>query len=417
MSRRLTKRQKREMNKFARNNWKAILVVLLILVVLFVVAYYMGWIDILLAKFRPEEEDDDVVLSTAGGYKTVVTQFDDLKIAYLDVGQADCIIIELPDGKNMIIDSGDFNSDQDVISAYTTANNIDTFHYLLLTHQDRDHVGNMDWVLENYKVNFIFRPNNYTSHSMASGLPAEFNPVIDDEDAYVSTSAAYAEFMVAAYNEGCTVELFNKDSDFTNTMILGEERRTYTFDFLTPVAVREQIKYEDPNNYSPIFVLEYAGRTIMFNGDAEEEAINEYLTNYSGNYKNIDALKVGHHGSSNATTSAFLNAVDPEVAVIQCGLGNDYGHPHQSVLNLFDNYDGLDLYRTDINGTVVMTVTANGNISTNPTKTNNDAYMYTCGNDMPTTLQTVKFAEEDINVVEVIRALRECAFIERKVAL
>ena len=78
---------------------------------------------------------------------------------------------------------------------------------------------------------------------------------------------------------------------------------------------------------------------------------------------------------------------------------------------------GVDLYRTYIDGTVVITVTANGNISTNPTKTNNDAYMYTCGNDMPTTLQTVKFAEEDINVVEVIRALRECAFIERKVAL
>lgn len=416
MARRLTKRQKRELNKVVKNHWKAILVILLLLVFFCVVAYYMGWIDLLIAKFRPADDDDDIVLSTAGGYETEVTEFGNLKVAFLDVGQADCIIIELPDGKNMIIDSGDFNSDQGVIEDYTTANNIDTFHYLLLTHQDRDHVGNMDWVLENYKVNFIFRPNNYTSHTMASSLPAEFNPVIDDEDAYVSTSEAYAEFMVAAYNEGCTVELFNKDSDFTNTMILGEERRTYTFDFLTPVAVREQIKYEDPNNYSPIFVLEYAGKTIMFNGDAEEEAINEYLTNYTGNYKNIDVLKVGHHGSSNATTSAFLNAVDPEIAVIQCGLGNDYGHPHEQVLDMLTGHGDIELYRTDTNGTITLSIGASGSISTTLTRTDL-TYNFTCGDDMPETLQAVRCVEEVSGVVELVRVLRECAFIERKVVL
>ena len=416
MSRRLTKREKRELNNVAKRHWKAILVILLLLVVLFVVAYYMGWIDLLIAKFRPDDNDDEVVLSTAGGYETTVTQFDDLKVTFLDVGQADCIIVQLPDGKNMIIDSGDFNSDQDVIEAFTTANEIDTFHYLLLTHQDRDHVGNMDWVLENYKVNFIFRPNNYSSHSMASSLPAEFNPVITDEDAYISTSAAYAEFMVAAYNEGCTVELFNKDSDFTNTMILGEEKKTYSFDFLTPTATREQVKYENPNDYSPIFVLEYAGRTIMFNGDAEEEALEEYLTTYSGNYKNIDVLKVGHHGSFNATSSAFLNAVDPEIAVIQCGLGNDYGHPHQQVLDMFTSYGNVELYRTDTNGTITLSVSASGEMDTTLTRTDL-TYNYTCGDDMPETLQSVRGFEEMDGLVEVVRILRDCAFVERKVVL
>lgn len=416
MSRRLTKREKRELNNVAKRHWKAILVILLLLVVLFVVAYYMGWIDLLIAKFRPDDNDDEVVLSTAGGYETTVTQFDDLKVTFLDVGQADCIIVQLPDGKNMIIDSGDFNSDQDVIEAFTTANEIDTFHYLLLTHQDRDHVGNMDWVLENYKVNFIFRPNNYSSHSMASSLPAEFNPVITDEDAYVSTSAAYAEFMVAAYNEGCTVELFNKDSDFTNTMILGDEKKTYSFDFLTPTATREQVKYENPNDYSPIFVLEYAGRTIMFNGDAEEEALEEYLTNYSGNYKNIDVLKVGHHGSLNATSSAFLNAVDPEIAVIQCGLGNDYGHPHQQVLDMFTNYGNVELYRTDTNGTITLSVSASGEMDTTLTRTDL-TYNYTCGDEMPETLQSVRGFEEMDGQMAVVRILRDCAFVERKVVL
>ncbi len=416
MAKRLTKRQKRELNNIAKRHWKSIIVVLLLLVVFCVVAYYMGWFDILLAKFRPDDDDDDIVLSTAGGYETEVTQFDALKVSFLDVGQADCIIIELPDGKNMIIDSGDFASDQDVISEFTTANDIDTFHYLLLTHQDRDHVGNMDWVLENYKVNFIFRPNNYSSHSLASGLPAEFNPVIDEDGAYVSTSAAYAEFLVAAYNEGCTVELFNKDSDFTNTMILGEEKKTYTFDFLTPIAVREQVKYDNPNDYSPIFVLEYAGRTIMFNGDAEEEALEEYLTTYTNSYKNIDVLKVGHHGSYNATSAEFLTAVDPEIAVVQCGLGNDYGHPHQQVLDMLSNYGDIELYRTDTNGTITLNIGANGSMTTTLTRTDL-SYNYTCGEDMPETLQTFRYNEEVSSIVEIVRALRECAFIERKVVL
>ena len=416
MPKKLTKKQKRELNNVAKRHWKAILSILLILVVLFVVAYYMGWIDLLINKFFPKDDDnDEIVLSTAGGYETTVTELEDLKITFLDVGQADCIIIELPDGKNMIIDSGDFNSDQSVISNYTTANNIDTFHYLLLTHQDRDHVGNMDWVLENYKVNFIFRPNTYTSHSSASSLPETFNPVINNENAYVSTSAAYAEFMVASYNEGCTVEIFNKDSDFTNTIICGEDKYSYTFDFLTPVATREQVMYENPNDYSPIFVLEYADRTIMFNGDAEVEAIEEYLTNYSGNYKNIDVLKVGHHGSSNATTAEFLSAVDPEIAIIQCGLGNDYGHPHQAVLNMLNNHGGVDIYRTDTNGTITVNIDVSGDMDTVLTRTDM-TYNNTCGDNMPNSLQSFRQVY-DSDMLEVIRVIKDCCFLDKRTVL
>ena len=417
MSRRLTKRQKRQLNNMAKRHWKVLLAILLIMVVLFAVAYYMGWIDLLMNKYFPKDDDgdDEIVLSTAGGYETTVDTIKDLKITFLDVGQADCIIIQLPDGKNMIIDSGDYNSDQTVISNFTTANDIDTFHYLLLTHQHNDHVGNMDWVLENYKVNFIFRPNNYTTHSLASSLPEIFNPVITDEDAYISDTLAYAEFMVAAYNEGCTVELFNKDSDFTNTIICGEDRTSYNFDFLTPIAVREQVSYEDPNNYSPIFVLEYAGKTIMFNGDAEEAALEEYLTTYSGNYKNIDVLKVGHHGSHNATSAEFLNAVDPEIAIIQCGLGNDYGHPHQVVLDMFDNYDGLEWYRTDTNGTITVTVGSNGDLNTVLTRTDM-TYNNTCGDNMPETLQSFRPVSNE-DMATVVRLIRECCFLERKVVL
>ena len=87
-------------------------------------------------------------------------------------------------------------------------------------------------------------------------------------------------------------------------------------------------------------MLEYMGKRIMFTGDAEEENIAEYVAMYSNTY-NIDVLKVGHHGSSNATTQPFINAIDPEYAIIQCGEGNSYGHPHKTVLDMFYNYDNL----------------------------------------------------------------------------
>ena len=359
MSKGLSKRQKKEVHKFALANWKVLLAIFLILVVLCVVAYYLGWFEKLKNYF---DKDDEPVMSVAGGHETRVERLEDLQVNFLDIGQGDCIIIELPDGKNMIIDSGDGNSDQTVIRNFTTENNIETFDYLLLTHQDADHVANMDWVLENYKVNYVFRPNNYSKHDSSASLPSEFNPVISDKDA-VSTTKAYADFMVAAYNEGCVVEVFNKDSDFTNYILCGDEKYSYTFNFLTPTANKSEIIYEIPNDYSPILTLEYAGKKVMFTGDAELDVLDEYVSAY-GDDINVDVLKVGHHGSNNATSSEFLSCIDPEFAVIQCGQGNSYGHPHASVLSALKNHDaGIAIYRNDCNGGIELSISLSGSIS------------------------------------------------------
>ena len=168
MVKRLTKREKQKLNKLATKHWRVTIAIILLIAMFLVLAYFMGWLD----KFFKK---DDPVLSTAGGYSTTVDSLDDLEINFLDVGQGDCIIIELPDGKNMIIDSGKYNSCQDVISDFTEANDIDTFDYLLLTHQDDDHAGNMNWVIDNYKVNYIFRPNNYSDNDISHYCVTEEN--------------------------------------------------------------------------------------------------------------------------------------------------------------------------------------------------------------------------------------------------
>ena len=112
MSKGLSKRQKKEVHKFALANWKVLLAIFLILVVLCVVAYYLGWFEKLKNYF---DKDDEPVMSVAGGHETRVERLEDLQVNFLDIGQGDCIIIELPDGKNMIIDSGENLEDLDLL--------------------------------------------------------------------------------------------------------------------------------------------------------------------------------------------------------------------------------------------------------------------------------------------------------------
>lgn len=355
MGKKLTKKQKQQINKTIKNHWKIIVVIILLLAILFAVAYYMGWLD---KFFKPV---DDTPLSQAGGHSTTVQTLDDLQINFIDVGQGDCIIIELPDGKNMIIDSGEYSEAKNAITEFTTANGITTFDYLLLTHQDSDHAGNMSWVIDNYNVKYIFRPNNFSDHSVSANLPTDFNYGVDG--GFESTTKTYANFMVSAYNENCIVEVFCKDSDFSNNILYNNTTYSYSFNFLTPTASRAEIVYGDPNNYSPLVMLEYANRKIMFTGDAELENLEEYVTTY-GNTYNVDILKVGHHGSSNATTLDFVQAIDPEYAIIQCGLDNSYGHPHSETLDILSNHGGgVSVYRNDTNGNITLNITSSGDIS------------------------------------------------------
>ena len=217
----LTKKEKEQLAKTASKHWKVITVFVVLIMAMVVLAYFMGWLDRFFKK--------DVILSTAGGYTTEVNELKDLKVNFLDVGQGDCIIIELPDNKTMIIDSGENKTAvKEEITEFTTKNNIDTFDYVILTHQDSDHAGNMAWVIDNYKCNYIFRPNNYSSHTDSAVLPEDFNT--KTEGGYVSTTKTYSKFMISAYNEKCPVEIFNKDSDFSNEIVYQGTSNLYEYD-------------------------------------------------------------------------------------------------------------------------------------------------------------------------------------------
>jgi competence protein ComEC len=111
-------------------------------------------------------------------------------------------------------------------------------------------------------------------------------------------------------------------------------------------------EYDDLNDYSAVISLIYGKTRFLFTGDAETHSEEEILA--SGVSLSADVLKLGHHGSSTSSSEAVVKAVNPKWGIISCGEGNGYGHPHRETLDLAKKL-GIELLRTDLIGTIVMT--------------------------------------------------------------
>lgn len=277
-----------------------------------------------------------------------------VKVHFIDIGQGDCIFIQLSDGKTVMIDSGDnSSSNEKVLHNYLTEKlNIGSIDYVIGTHQDSDHIGNFDYIYKNYSVGYTFLPYVHSNHSSLTSAPATLNPPTNGGKA--STSKTYADFLLGVLNEGTPYSFFNYNSDF------GNSEEGYFFDFLTPTKEVASIKYTDSNDYSPIIKFSYSDFDILFTGDAEKTAIEEYLAEYEQSNIDIDLLKVGHHGSYTSTTKELLDKVNPEYAVIQVGLNNKYKHPRQEVLDLLFENDATKIFRNDLHGDIVLTINSDG---------------------------------------------------------
>lgn len=297
----------------------------------------------------------------------------ELLVHMLDVGQGDCIYIQLPDGKDMVIDCANYNDDKkyeektfDYLDTYITD---DTVEYLMLTHCDSDHVYFMDELLERYQVEKLFMPNVLAAPGTASKDKKELQDQIDALDTSRFTdkdtigTVTYAEFFIAALTEPNCEIVLNVDPDAnTNSIIIAET--TYRIVFYCPT----QEYYDDSNlksaerknAISPIGILEYNGRRIMLTGDSNE--INEPLVVERTGKIDCDVLKVGHHGSATSTLNPFLDAYTFEYAIISCNTyGNQFNHPRQSTLDRLKAHD-IAVYRTDNNGNIVVSVDKDGNI-------------------------------------------------------
>lgn len=232
----------------------------------------------------------------------------DLQVHFIDVGQADCILI-VADGEAMLIDAGN-NDDADTISSYLQGQGITTLRYAAATHPHEDHIGSMDTVLKNFDVQSLLLPEAVTE-------TRTFENMLD---------------AAAEKNIPTAVPVFGETYSLGNAV-------------LTTVNC---LKGGDLNNASLMFRMTYGDTSFLFVGDAEAPAEAAVLE--TGCELKSDVLKVGHHGSSSSTSAPFLRAVAPTYAVISCGVGNSYGHPHAETLAALA---GVTLFRTDEQGTVI----------------------------------------------------------------
>lgn len=235
-----------------------------------------------------------------------------IRVHFLDVGQGDCTLIELPDDKIMLIDAGNKENGDDIVS-YIKMLGKDKIDYLIATHPHSDHIGGMERVVNKFDIGNVYMPKAIHNISIYKDLLK----AIDNKGLYITTAKA-------------GVEIYS--DDITKIEILSPTRETY----------------EEMNNYSAVIRLTYKNSSFLFMGDAEELVEDDIINKV----QKTDVLKVGHHGSTTSSSRRFINRVNPDYAIISCGVDNDYGHPHAETLSILKNSTVL---RTDELGTIIIT--------------------------------------------------------------
>lgn len=237
---------------------------------------------------------------------------DKLYIHFIDVGQADCILIK-NSNYNILIDGGEGKSSKDVIN-YLKELNITKLDYIFATHPHSDHIGGLPDIINNFEISNIVMPK--VTHNTKT-----FENLLD-----------------AIENKNLLV-----NSPKPGEEIILDNLKLTT---LAPIST----KYEDLNNYSIVLKAQYGDTSFLLTGDMEKLSENEVI-NAGYNVKS-DVLKVAHHGSSTGSTIKFLEAISPRYAIISLGVDNSYGHPHKETLSNLGKIEAI-IYRTDENGTIV----------------------------------------------------------------
>lgn len=244
-----------------------------------------------------------------------------LEVLYFDVGQGDSALITLPNNRgNILIDtSGDSmntlesSNVEDKIIPYLKTIGVNKIDLLILTHGDFDHMGESVYLVNNIKVsNVIF--NNDSFNTLENELVEVLN---------------------------------NKNIKYSNSIksLLVKDIKLY---FLNTKL------YDNENDNSNVVYFKYNNYSFLFMGDAGVDREKEILDKY--NLNNISFLKVGHHGSNTSSSAYFINSINPQNCIISVGKYNLYGHPKQSVL---DNLANCNTYRTDNDGSIMVSISKN----------------------------------------------------------
>ena len=249
----------------------------------------------------------------------------ELTVSFIDVGQGDATLFVSKEAV-ILIDAGPGSATDDLMDALEDSG-IDRIDCALFTHPHEDHIGGAARVIEKYKPAEILVPD-------AEANTRVFENMLDAIDLAGSKLTVAARGDKKQYGE-------------------------ISLDILSPEPGK---RFDDDLNRSSLIIkLTYGGVSFMTCGDAEYYDENDVFDAYPSSFLKCDVLKVAHHGSGTASSYNFIKAVSPLYAVISCGRDNQYGHPHDSVLEKLGKIVPY-IYRTDENGTVTL-VTDGKNIN------------------------------------------------------
>lgn len=261
--------------------------------------------------------------------KVEITEDNYLKVYFIDVGQADCILID-NNHEYALIDGGNTIDGKKLVKYFKDIG-IKKFNYVIATHPHEDHIGGLNYIIYNFNID----------HFIGTNIKTGFK--------------SYDNMMNALERKNIKYEVPN----INDTFKVGE--------LIFKVIYLDNNK-DDINSSSIVIEMNYKNNSFLFTGDTTTDAEKKYLESLN----EIDVLKVSHHGSQYASSAQFLMKTKPKYAIISVGKDNEYGYPKQVVLDKLNELN-TKVYRTDQLGTIILT--SNGNdieIDNIKTDTNNE---------------------------------------------
>ena len=277
-----------------------------------------------------------------------------MRVHFIDVGQGAATLVEFPCAAIMIDTGGESNreykSDEELVAYlddfFGRRPDLNkTFHSLILTHPHVDHTRGVAPLLSRYKILSAITNGQEPAGPGLPGQQALHEKVADAEatdDAEAAIGFVAATVKKIPKNRGLTndvvdpVKCASVDPKITLLWGTSEKNPGWT-----------KRAFENQNNHSVVTRIDFGAASLLITGDLQEEAINELIGHYRGSrLLNTDVYQVGHHGSHNATTEEFLEAITPKIAVMAMGVPSRelqwsawaHGHPRKKIVELLEGH-------------------------------------------------------------------------------
>jgi competence protein ComEC len=254
----------------------------------------------------------------------------DLRVTYLDVGQGNAALLELPGGSTALIDGGGFSDNSvfdmgaRVIAPFLWRNKIRTIDTLILSHPNSDHLNGLIFIAQHFNVKTIWT----NGESKTTLGYKRLRKVVAEKHLY---QPDFKQLPRKQLINGVEFLFLYPPADFLDKRKAGQ-------------------KWRNANNNSLVIKVSFGRVSFLFPGDVTAEAEKE-LVRLSGADLACDVLLVPHHGSRTSSSRPFLSKVKPDVAVISAGWKNRFRFPHATVLEAYQKR-GCRILRTDRNGAI-----------------------------------------------------------------